>query len=307
MLLPFITGKLKYIALFGVLAAGIMLIAPAAVSAQTRGVVNANKVNVRDAGSVQDSNVLYMVNKGDEAVVTGEQNEYYQVSVNGDENVYIAKEYVKISQADGTVTENVVWIYESPSEDEAVALVNKGETVEITATCKDWYYAAYDGVTGYIRQHVVEVPAYIQLPEQAPPRKAADTASDTSYSYANPDDIIDYAKTLLGIKYVYGSMNPQKGFDCSGFVSYVMKNFDISVSRSSRSMASEGTSVSRDELQKCDLVFFATSGGKTISHVGMYIGNGQFIHASSYGEGVVITNLNDKYYTTRYVKATRVL
>jgi cell wall-associated NlpC family hydrolase len=121
------------------------------------------------------------------------------------------------------------------------------------------------------------------------------------------DDIISYAKNYLGSPYRYGGRS-SKGFDCSGFVSYVLGNFGISVSRSSSSMANNGVAVDKSELQKGDLLFFATTRGSgRVSHVGMYIGDGQFIHSSTWGKGVVITDLSDAYYTRCFVKAKRVL
>jgi cell wall-associated NlpC family hydrolase len=120
-------------------------------------------------------------------------------------------------------------------------------------------------------------------------------------------EIIEYGRTLLGVKYIYGSSDPKKGFDCSGFVWYVLKNFDMNVGRSSRDMATHGTQVNRNELQTGDLVFFATMGGSRISHVGIYISDGKFIHSSSWGEGVVISDMNSGYYAKCFVKAIRIL
>lgn len=282
--------------------------------AETRGTVTGNKVNVRDAGSKSDSNVLYMVNKGEPVDITGEEGDYFRVNLKNDENVYIAKEFVKVTQVDGIITEQVVWMYETPADEEsAIALLGTGDAVVVTATYRDWYLAEYEGLNGYILINSVDMPTYVNLSEKAPSGKKAaqvENTTENTLSYtgeAEPDEIINYAKQFLGTKYVYGAMNPKKGFDCSGFVSYVMKNFNISLTRNSSGMASDGVSVSKDELQKCDLVFFATSGGKKISHVGMYIGDGKFIHSSTYGGGVVITSLSEKYYSNCYVSATRVL
>lgn len=279
------------------------------VSAQTQGVVTANKVNVRDAGSLTESNILYRVDNGEAVVILDAEGDFYRVNVRSDEQVYIAREYVKVIQTEGVVTQDAIWIYDIPSVTDAVPLgfLNTQDIITVTARCGTWLYISFNGVTGYVAQDAVSIPTYLSLTETNPQQSAGTETTNTSGSVF-AEDVITYAKEFLGVKYIYGSMNPQKGFDCSGFVSYVLKHFDIAVNRNSASMAaSNGTAVNRNELTMGDLVFFATSGGNRISHVGIYISNGDFIHASSWGEGVVIANLNDGYYAKCYVKATRVL
>jgi len=120
------------------------------------------------------------------------------------------------------------------------------------------------------------------------------------------DKLIDYAKSFLGTRYIYGGSSP-KGFDCSGFVFYVFSNFGFSLPRTADAQANVGDLVSRDSLEKGDLVFFKTLGSSIINHVGIYIGDGQFIHASSGAGKVVISPLNEGYYLSHYVKAKRVI
>jgi len=109
---------------------------------------------------------------------------------------------------------------------------------------------------------------------------------------------------LLGIKYRYGG-STTKGFDCSGFVRYVFGKLGIDLPRSSRELYKVGQKVSKDELRVGDLVFFNTS-GKDVSHVGIYMGDGRFVHSST-SKGVTYTSMNDKYYAKRYVGARRIL
>ncbi len=117
--------------------------------------------------------------------------------------------------------------------------------------------------------------------------------------------IITGSLRFLGTPYRYGGRTT-KGFDCSGFVGYVFGLFDIKLPRSSREQASVGTHVDKDSLIPADLVFFKTGGSSRINHVGIYLGDSRFIHASS-TRGVVITSLNDKYYKKAYYGARRVL
>ncbi|ASS67821.1 MULTISPECIES: C40 family peptidase [unclassified Paenibacillus] len=95
------------------------------------------------------------------------------------------------------------------------------------------------------------------------------------------------------------------GFDCSGFTSYVFKQFKISLPHSSSSQAGLGKKVAKADLKAGDLVFFNTS-GRGVSHVGIYVGDGKFAHSSS-SKGVMISSLSDSYYTKRYVSARRIM
>jgi len=118
----------------------------------------------------------------------------------------------------------------------------------------------------------------------------------TQASAATGNEIVNYAKPLLGIKYQYGG-STTSGFDCSGFTSYVFKKAGISLPRTAASQYGEGTSVSKSNLQAGDLVFFNNLG--YTSHVGIYVGNNQFISATS-SKGIAIVSINDPYYWGKY-------
>ena len=117
--------------------------------------------------------------------------------------------------------------------------------------------------------------------------------------------IAQYAKQFVGYPYVYGGSSPS-GFDCSGFVTYVCNQNGISVNRTASARMSNGTAVSKAQLQPGDLVFFNSgNSSKLATHVGIYLGNGQFVHASTPSTGVIISDLNSSYYTNTYVGARR--
>ncbi|WBW50390.1 C40 family peptidase [Peptoniphilus equinus] len=117
---------------------------------------------------------------------------------------------------------------------------------------------------------------------------------------------IDSALSKLGSPYVWGSTGAE-GYDCSGLVYAVYVNeLGVKLPRTSSDMSQTGTQVSRENLQPGDLVFFNT-GGSGVSHVGIYEGNGNFIHASSGSGKVIVSNLSEDYYNARYTNATRVL
>ena len=121
---------------------------------------------------------------------------------------------------------------------------------------------------------------------------------------SNGSSIVATAKQYLGYKYVYGGSSPSTGFDCSGFTSYIFKQYGISLNRTAAGQYSNGVAVSRANLQPGDLVMFGKSG---INHVAIYIGGGQIIHSSTPSTGVRIDSLSTGYYNNNYVGARRVL
>lgn len=132
-------------------------------------------------------------------------------------------------------------------------------------------------------------------------KKIADRAS-ASRRLVNAK-AVDYAKKYLGVPYKWGASSG-KAFDCSGYVVYIMKRFNINLERTASSQFNSGTKIDRDDLQAGDLVFFTTY-KKGPSHVGMYIGDNKFIHASSGVDRVTINDLNMNYYKKRYLGARR--
>jgi cell wall-associated NlpC family hydrolase len=127
---------------------------------------------------------------------------------------------------------------------------------------------------------------------------------------AQPQQVVDFAKTLVGVPYLYGSADPAKGFDCSGFITYVFNNFDIAVPRSSIDFTSIGKEVSAAEARPADLILFTGTDSleKFVGHMGIVVSNTDslyFIHSTSGKKyGVTITSLNE-YYKRRYVKTVR--
>lgn len=135
--------------------------------------------------------------------------------------------------------------------------------------------------------------------------KNGDKTSNAALTCVKAEKIVDYSKQFIGTPYVWGGTNLKTGVDCSGFVYSVYKDFGISLQRSSASMYSQnGNPVSKSDLKSGDLVFFNTS-GRGVSHVGMYVGNGQYIHSGN--SGVEIANLYSDYASRTYVGAKRIL
>lgn len=122
------------------------------------------------------------------------------------------------------------------------------------------------------------------------------------------DKLLDFAEQYIGTRYRYGGNNPREGFDCSGFTSFVFNEFGTQLPRISSDMAREGRYVGKNELQKGDLVFFATGSGRRVNHVGIIIETRpsvMMIHSSS-SKGIRIDDINSEYYRKRYVTSRRV-
>jgi len=122
---------------------------------------------------------------------------------------------------------------------------------------------------------------------------------------ARARSIINTAMQYLGVPYRYGGTT-SSGFDCSGFVMHVFAQNGMSLPHSSRAQYDMGIPVDRADLAPADLVFFTTGGASRINHVGIYVGDGKFIHAST-NKGITITSLSDDTYASDYVGARRVL
>ncbi|MGG1519819.1 C40 family peptidase [Paenibacillus oryzisoli] len=122
--------------------------------------------------------------------------------------------------------------------------------------------------------------------------------------FASSSTMDSAVNDLIGTPYKWAGTS-EKGFDCSGFTMYLFNEFGIDLPHSSKSQNSEGYWIDKSDLRKGDLVFFNTD-GSGISHVGMYIGNGEFVHSAT-NIGVVKNKLSESYYAKRYVSARRVL
>jgi cell wall-associated NlpC family hydrolase len=142
-----------------------------------------------------------------------------------------------------------------------------------------------------------------------PPSKPIVYAPPSATQSDAADDVLFRALGLVGTPYRYGGNTPDSGFDCSGLIGYVYRDAaGISLPRSTREMVSlRAPSVKREALQAGDLVFFATAGGGKVSHAGIYVGEGRFVHAPSSGGTVRLDSLSTAYWLKSYVDAKRVL
>lgn len=118
-------------------------------------------------------------------------------------------------------------------------------------------------------------------------------------------EVLMHAFSLTDINYRYGGNTPETGFDCSGFVRYVFSQATpINLPRTARAISQRGQSIHKSELQPGDLVFFNTI-RRSISHVGIYVGNNKFIHAPSKGKQIRLDKLNNRYWAKHFRFAKR--
>ena len=260
------------------------------------GIVEANALRLRAKPSL-DAEIIDNASKGDVVVVIRQSGDFYLVDYNLQIG-YMAKEYITLKEREnvelgwGKVAETSVNMRDKPSASGTfMAALSGGEKVWIIGFNCGWYKVEYIGLTGYIRSDLLELT-----------EKPACNTGSACVSVGQ--QIVDFAKQYLGTPYVWGGTTPS-GFDCSGFTKYVFGQMGYSITRTADQQLRCGTAVT--DLAVGDLVFFGNtySSNETATHVGIYIGNNQFIHAA--GSSVKITDLSNDYYACRYVGARRII
>lgn len=197
----------------------------------------------------------------------------------------------------GVVNCNLLNVRVSPNTDcEVVECIPSGTEFDIVYTDNNGWYniRMEDGNTGFVYAEYVK--KVTELNEKTDENITDDVANN----------IISNAASYIGYPYSYGSTGPN-AFDCSGFTSYIFKQQGIQLPRTSYEQGSYGTYVAKENLLPGDLVFFSNRSDRRINHVGVYIGNNEFVHASTSTRGVVKDSLTSTYYVNHYVTGRRVL
>lgn len=205
---------------------------------------------------------------------------------------------------------------------EVVKVLNINDSVKVIGEDDSWYIVELNGGRAYIAKSLLSTKKTEEVTSRSSNSISSNNqaATVTTQSQQEPTEapaapvasnpsgnaIVEYAKTFLGYRYVYGTNGPNT-FDCSGFVQYVYKHFGYSLSRSSGTQANDGVAVSKSNLQPGDVLIFRDTSNTRIGHVGIYIGGDQFIHASNSRTGVIISSLSTSAYQKRYVGARRIL
>lgn len=298
------------------------------------GFVTGSGLRLRDKMST-DAKTLDTASKGEVVVVVSKHGDWYKVIYDLKEG-YMHGDYLDVSTTDnaelgyGKVTASAVKVRSGAGTSYSeLNKAKRNEKAYILGINNGWYRVIFEDSVGYIRSDylaLTEVPYENKSSSNTPKffRGGKSTGTDVtagavtgstssssgsssgsaSSGTAAGNKIVATAKQYLGVPYKWGGTDPS-GFDCSGFVYYVLRCNGINVSRTQVPMYSEGTPVSKANLQPGDLVFFQNTYKAGLSHVGIYVGDGQFIHAPSSGRVVSYADLNSDYYTAHYYGAAR--
>lgn len=280
----------------------VSLLAPNALAATTTtgaGTVNADALNLRSEANT-NSAVKALLYKGSYLIVTGTAGNWYKVIYDGVEG-FVSADYVDYAYTldgkygtKGVVSGMSVRLRAEASTSAAVlGYYNSGAEFDVIGISGEWVkVSTVAGGVGYIHSNYINC--------------TSSTNTPVSNYDGKGDQMMATAKLYLGCPYVWAGNGPYS-FDCSGFVNYVYNYYGYSLHRVAQDIYSyDGVYVDKANLQAGDIIAFGY-GPWSITHVGMYIGNGQFIHASSGSGCVVITDLSQNYYTRMYVGAKRII
>lgn len=299
------SAKFLRVALLGTVLTGLMVAGAAAASVGV-GTVTADALRLRESAGI-DATVLATAPQGDSVIVLEDAgNGWYKVDYKSVEG-YMSGEFLTVQEtADVKIgygmvqTDGATLNMRSGADTsfDKIAVLSHGTVVDIIGIEKGWYKITYGDKTGYVSSDYM-----VTVKDSAGSRGAEDAVSSNA---TLGQQIVDYAKNFMGCKYVWGGNGPTS-FDCSGFTKYVYAHFGYTLNRTATDQLSNGVSVTKDQLQPGDLVFFRANTSKPVSHVGIYIGGGQFIHASTNAYVVQIDNLDSGYYSRVYVYGRHII
>lgn len=284
-------------------------------------------VNVRSLPSTDGEIVgkIYNGSVAQVLATAGDNDDWFQI-ISGDVEGFIKAEYFLYGEEAEAVIDQYVTYYatvladrlnvreEQSTDSRRIGYIDNGENVKVVEDCGDWLKVQYtDSKQGYVSAEYVSVheefvyaksieeerreeaerqalAARAQEAEQSTPEVIGNITFPTNQYTSNEElrtAIVDYAMQYLGNKYVHGGRSLAGGTDCSGFTSYIYKDFGYSLSRTPGGQYStNGRSVSYDEIQPGDIICYGKS---KCTHVGLYIGDGQIIHSANSRKGVIIS------------------
>ncbi len=299
--------------------------------------VNASGLYLRSQPSTSSS-ALACAPRNDVVVILGKSGDWYKVNYNLKEGYMYAKYLTVYSTGNaelgyGKVTASSVNLRSGAGTSySVVAVASSGSKAYILGVEDGWYKVIYGQNICYIRSDylaLTEYPYENQASSNSPlfyrggestgtepSASALNASSDTGSNSGSSTDtstssstvgaqILSTAQQYLGTPYVWGGASPS-GFDCSGLVYYVLKSLGYSPARTCAGQYAMGTYVAKEDLQPGDLVFFANTYGSGISHVGIYAGNGQFLHSPNSQSVVSYADLNSTYWSSHYYGARRI-
>lgn len=262
-------------------------------------VTSSSSLNMRQEPAT-DAAIIASIGAGAKVDILSKIDNWYNITYNGSTG-YVSADYVKTEQTVATVKASGGLNFRAAAKSSAAKLdtIPNGAKVEILSDANGWSNILYNNINGYVSSK------YLVTGEIASRSSVERTGDQTSTAEA----LLDYAKKYLGVPYVYGGASA-RGFDCSGFTQFVYAHFGYKLPRTATAQAASSlcVSVAKADLIPGDLVFFKLpSSSKKIGHVGIYVGGGKFIHASSPGDDVKYDSLSSSYYSRNYVTARRII
>lgn len=281
---------------------GVLLLCAGHASAAGYGVgtVSGDGLRLR-AESSMDAAVLTTASSGDHVLVLEDAADgWYRVSWQSQEG-YMSADYLDVvTEAEEDLGYGMVNtdgdslnVRSGPGTDyDRVTSLSNGTMVSLIGFQNGWFHIEHNGETGYVSSDYMTMTS---------------GAIGGGAGSAMGQQIVAYAQQFLGTPYVYGGNGPNS-FDCSGFVKYVFTHFGYNINRTASTQLSNGYSVEKSQLQPGDIVFFRNKGDShPASHVGIYVGGDQFIHASSDTRQVEFSSLVTSNNAKKYIAARRIV
>lgn len=255
-------------------------------------VISSGNLNIRQEAST-DSEVVGILTNHNACELLEDAGDWYKVTsgkvtgyvskqylVTGAEAEAIAQQEIKTLATVNTETLNVR--AEKSTEAAVLSQVGNSEAFTVNSIADGWVEISVDDSVGYISQDYVTVAQALPTAKTIEQVKYGDGVSDVRAS------VVSYALQFVGNRYVWGGTSLEKGVDCSGFTMRILGKYGISLPHSSKAQPSYGTKISASEAKPGDLFFYGS--GRSISHVAIYIGNGQIVHASNKRDGIKVSN-----------------
>lgn len=255
-------------------------------------VISSGNLNIRQEAST-DSEVVGILTNHNACELLEDAGDWYKVT-SGNVTGYVSKQYLvtgaeaeAIAQQEiktvATVnTETLNVRAEKSTEAAVLSQVGNSEAFTVNSIADGWVEISVDDSVGYISQDYVTVAQALPTAKTIEQVKYGDGVSDVRAS------VVSYALQFVGNRYVWGGTSLEKGVDCSGFTMRILGKYGISLPHSSKAQPSYGTKISASEAKPGDLFFYGS--GRSISHVAIYIGNGQIVHASNKRDGIKVSN-----------------
>ena len=284
------------------------------------GTVTASALNIRSGASTSHS-IVTKAYKGNKVEILETSNGWYKVKLSNGKIGWGSGEYIVVSAISsgestqtpstgkkGTVTASALNIRSGASTSHSIVTkAYKGNTVEILESSNGWHKVKLsNGKIGWASAQYISTSGDNTNSGNTSQESTQSPSNNQSNTSSKVQAIVNTAKAQIGKKKAWGAEGPN-AFDCSGLTYYIYKQNGITIPRTSREQSNFGTTVSKSNLQPGDLLFFSTDGSGGVSHVGIYVGNGQMVHVSSSKNSVISTSINTSYWQKAYIRAKRVL